>query len=277
MRKESPVNSRDLLITGGLPQTLEENIESWERERATLKEKIASIQARADGEKEPLKTRCDAYEKMIAGAQSLLPFMEMNGVAPIPRGPVESIETDSVKRRGRPPTLEPAKTWTATIEGIVKRCGRISYDELRAEISKTHLAKKLSKTDKSFYGAIGKLANQSSIIRRNGWLFSSAAHAKLMKDIAEGRAVDEKATSQNPGHQSPFGDAIKVFLGSRADGAASTDIIQELRKTPEFFDTIERHKSHAYNVLARLVAQGELVKGEGKYFRAPNKNMGEAQ
>ncbi len=145
---------------------------------------------------------------------------------------------------------------------------------MRAEVGKTVLSKKLEKTDKSFYGAIGKLAEKGTLKKHNGWLFSAPFYAEFVKDVDAGRAVDERAPNQNSAHQSPFGDAIKAFMGSRTAGATSAEIIQELRKTPEFLDTIERHKTHTYNVLSRLVEQGELVKGGGKYFRAPNKLNG---
>ena len=92
-----------------------------------------------------------------------------------------------------------------------------------------------------------------------------------MNDISAGLAIDEKAPNRNASHQSPFGDAIKTFMADKREGVTSAEIIGELRKMPEFSGTIERHKSHAYNVLSRLVEQGDLVKGGGKYFRAPNK------
>lgn len=243
-----------------------ETIESWKREVARLHEEINA-----------LKTDRDAYLAMIAAAEHLLPPAALAQGAPESIGAPKSTRVPAAepKRRGRPLKIGlDDKTWTATIDRILRAQNHgISYEKLKEEVSKTHLGKKLAQTEKSFHGAIGKLAAHTLLVRHNGWLFAPAVYARFRKDVAAGRAIDEQAP--RGGHPSPFGDAIKTFLDERPSGAASAEIIQELRKTPEFSDTIERHRSHLYNVLSRLVDQGELVKGGGKYFRAPNK-QGEA-
>ncbi len=93
-----------------------------------------------------------------------------------------------------------------------------------------------------------------------------------MTEVAAGRAIDDEAPKG--GQHSPFGEAIKAFLGKHPMGATGGDLRLELRKTPEFAATIERHKSHLYNVLGRLVARGELTRGGGRYFLAPNAASG---
>jgi hypothetical protein len=249
---------------GASPPT-RETIEGWKREGARLHEEINA-----------LKSRRDWYMAMIAAAEHLLPQPELKQDEPESVSALNStrIPAAEPKRRGRPPKIGSGdKTWTATIDRILRAQNHgISYEKLKEEVSKTHLGKKLAQTEKSFHGAIGKLAAHTLLVRHNGWLFAPPVYARFRKDVAAGRAVDEKAP--RGGHPSPFGDAIKAFLDERPSGAGSAEIIQELRGTPEFSDTMERHRSHLYNVLSRLVDQGELVKGGGKYFRAPNKQGG---
>jgi hypothetical protein len=248
-----------------------EMIAVWEAECGRIDEEIAVLQGQRD-----------AYRAMIKGAQALFPFTHRIGRPPDSVGagflPVaQSLGDDAPRRRGRPRKSAVPQTWTAVMEDILKRLGRSSYDEMRTEIGKTHLAEKLEKTEKSFYGAIGKLAGSGLLIKHNGWLFSPEAYAQLLKDIEAGTAVDERAHSHNSAHQSPFGDAIKEFMNTKPEGALSSDIISELRKTPEFLDTIEKHKTHAYNVLSRLVDRGELVKGGGRYFPPRDKQWGASE
>ena len=97
------------------------------------------------------------------------------------------------------------------------------------------------------------------------------------EDLAAGRVADDEAPKNNMAHQSPFGDAVRAFMDGMPRGAESKEISAALRQNPEFADTMDRHKSHFYNVLSRLVDQGELVKGGGRYFRAPNKQLGNHQ
>lgn len=272
MTKDSPVYSRARSNGAAFPSL--GDIEMWKRELARIGDDIAATKLRHAAEIAPLQSRYDAFAHMIDSAEAILPFV-MHEVVPVAVDDPDMqghLDIAPAPRRRRPPgqNTEP-KTWTAVMESILQKVGRLSYDEMRTEIAKTSLAKKLATSDKGFYGAIAKLAEKKSLLKHNGWLFSPSSHAKLMADISAGLMTDEKAPSQNASHQSPFGDAIKAFMAAKHEGATSSEIIQELRKTPEFLDTIERHKTHAYNVLSRLVDHGELVKGGGKYFRAPNR------
>src|SRR5262249_39070215 len=111
------------------------------------------------------------------------------------------------------------------------------------------------------------------LVRHNGWLFTPAAHKKFMEDVAAGRAEDVEPRTR--GQHSPVGEAVKAFLQSRPNGATSAEIVQELKKNPELAGTLERNKTHIYNVLSRLVDRDCQVvkggmKGEQRYFLAPD-------
>lgn len=244
--------------------TLEE-VGGWENECARLDEEIRALQAQRD-----------AYTAMIKGAQALFPFMQTRTVPPIESvvatTTISPIGEPVVLRRGRPPKGTPRApmTWTGVMEQILARGGKFSFDGLKAEVGKTHLAKKLAKTEKSFYGAIGKLAAAGTLVKHKGWLFHKKSFVEFQQSVAAGLEKDDEAPRVNAAHHSPFGEAIKAFMVKRPQGAESKEIVDELRHTPEFADTIDRHKSHLYNVLARLVDQGELMKGGGRYYRPPS-------
>lgn len=253
MTRQSHMNGRP----ENLAYPTHESIASWEAECAKIREEI-----------ERLQSRHDAFAAMISGAKALIPDSSRAVIVP------EKTEAHKPSLKGRRWKTQAGlqgKTWTATLEKMITEAGRISYDDLKARVSKSHLGSKFAKSEKSFYGAIAKLSDAKVIVRHNGWLFSSKELEKFLRDVADGKAVDEKAP-RAAGQSSPFGEAIKSYLDGNPSGATSAQLIEELRKEPEFADTIERHKSHAYNVLSRLVDQGEVLKGGGKYYRSPNRD-----
>ncbi|WP_424362995.1 hypothetical protein [Methylocystis parvus] len=217
-----------------------------------------------------LQAKYDGYLNMIKGAEAI--------------GVIAAESTESSPLQSSAPHIEPPKpapikaagsrprdkSWTSTINAIVSReSSGITYEGLREELKKTHLAGKLSQTDKSFYGGIGKLVDRKLLVKHKGHLFTPEALNAFLAKVRSGEVADLEPPAGS--HHSPFGDAIKSFLDGRANGASSSEIAAELRSTPELADTMERHKTHLYNVLSRLVDQGELVKGGGRFYRSPAK------
>jgi hypothetical protein len=88
--------------------------------------------------------------------------------------------------------------------------------------------------------------------------------AKFKTDLEAGVVRDLKIP--NAAHRSPMGDAIKLMMQTRPNGAESGHIIWELRKNSEFAAVIEKNKTHPYNVLARLIKTGELIKKGKRYY-----------
>lgn len=233
-----------------------EDIARWKGECERIDETIQKL----SGQRE-------AYQNLIKGAETLIGgFGESS---PPPDKPIAEKPAEPEPRKlGRKPGG--AQTWTATIDRIIAKFPQgITHERLREEVGKTHLARKLKQTDKSFYGAIGKLVERQLAAKHNGHLFKPEALATFLADVEAGKLVDVKAPRVHG--ESPFGDAITAFMRTRPMGASSAEIAGHLRDNPSFADTMDRHKSHLYNVLGRLVDQGTLVKGGGKYFLAPGK------
>jgi hypothetical protein len=174
----------------------------------------------------------------------------------------------------RKPTKRVSKgSWTNTILALVTGTNHpISYDELREMIMDTHLARTLEKTDKSFYGAIARLANSGKIIRESGHVFTTESYEQFQKNMKRGLVKPLPKVSY--GTSSPTAEAIHEYLRTRpVHGATSGEIIAFL-KTTDLREKIDRNKTFAYNVLSRMRDREEIVKS-GDHYRLPNEN-GEA-
>lgn len=178
----------------------------------------------------------------------------------------EKSQPEPPKKRGKR-VLKGA--WTTTIKELVEQADRpVRYDELRDMIQKTDLADTLKKTEKSFYGAIGRLANNDEIVREDGYVFSHEAYERYQQDLRDGGKPLPKS---HHGHASPAADEIKAYLRTRpTHGATSAEIIEHL-KTTEVRESIENNKSFAYNVISRLSGRKEIIKA-GKRYRLPDEN-----
>jgi hypothetical protein len=158
-------------------------------------------------------------------------------------------------------------TWTSTIKDVLDQIGfGLTHKDLRAEIMKTPLGPKLQASEKSFYGAIGKLAAANHLVRHHGRLYGAEAYQQFLNDVAAGKVIDNPAPS--PGQRSPMGEAIKEFLTTRDFGAISSEIVREMSKTPVFEAAIRKNPTHIYNVLRRLMQRGEVTKKGERYLLA---------
>jgi hypothetical protein len=255
-------------------------------EVARWKSGLAKIQARIKG----LSERADQYIALIAAAEPMVPARQMTAVK-APKAPrIKTPATPAKRKPGRPkkakavvedaPQLplrrgrqKNSGTWTSVIHTILRKAGRgLLHTELRDEVAKTELAERLANSDKGFYGGIAKLADQDPplLVKYKGRLFDPPIHQKFMADVAAGRVPDLEEIP-HLGNASPFRDAIlDVMKSSFTGGATSSEIIEALKKNPALAGTIQRHRTHAYNVLARMIDHDELTKWKnGKYFLGP--------
>lgn len=228
-----------------------------------LSSRIAAAWKAADAayeaEIEDRRRRRDSLQKMIEGAEAL-------GVVACEPSAEPIIETMRKVRAARTPATH---SWTSIIEEIVRRYATgISFDALRMEVKKSPYGSKMEESDKGFYGAIGKLKDAKKLVKYKGYLFTMAQHRQFVADVAAGKIADLVEISSH-NQSSPFGDAIMAFMNGRPNGATSSEIASDLKSNPEFLDTMNRNKTHFYNVLSRLVDKGELTKGGGRYYLAP--------
>jgi hypothetical protein len=263
----------------------------WEREYAALGERIQKIEDR----RVIIKTMIDAARALIpaAGAteqaaQKSTPRTSRRSTirrkrktgklrkrAPATRMAVATSEPadspvtppqaagSAVRKRGRRPETG---EWKPIIRLIVQTAPAqpVSYSEAKAEILKSELADKFQKSDKGFYNAIARLNKAGEIIAYKGHLFAPDVFRKFQEDLAAGRVRELRMA--NAAHRSPMGEATLDILSRRKAGAESGHLIWELRKNPEFAAAIDKNKTHPYNVFARLVKTGEVIKRGKRYY-----------
>jgi len=266
---------KDPAHVDGLMMPTAKDIARWEASKASIQAKIKALSAQSD-----------QLDALIAAAAPLIPAVPEQPPKPAPARRIKARKTTRRKAK-RPKKSTPEQpqlplpgrksrgegTWTGVIHNILAKAGRgLTHAELRAEIAKTALADRLEKSDKGFYGGIGKLADQNppALAKYKGRLFYPPTYEKFMADVAAGKAADLEDIPQI-GNASPFRDAIMDLMRSTfADnGATSAEIIAALKQNPALIGTVQRHPTHTYNVLARLLDHGELTKWNEKYFLGP--------
>jgi hypothetical protein len=192
--------------------------------------------------------------------------------APSPPAAPNAPQIAATARRGRGLS---AVGWTATMLQIVRDANRpLTYAELKAEIAKTHLGPRLLRTDKSFYGAIGKLETREAAVRHGGRISTPEVYERYMRDVAAGLVKDEPILNSGGERVSPTKTAVLEFLGDNVRGAKISEIITDLEKRPELnLPGNKNGKTAVYNLIARLVRREVLVR-EGDLIRLPRKANG---
>ncbi len=161
-------------------------------------------------------------------------------------------------------------TWTSFIESYVNSASRgIDYPELRQAVANSVLAPKLEKTDKSFYGAIGKLVDARKLFKANGLLFNPSAFARLQEQINSGEVAAQRAPAYR---ESPMADAILEALKRSDGGMTSRELVSSIRALDEFREVVERNATSVYNVLSRMTKRGQIRKDGTTYHLAPERN-----
>ena len=151
--------------------------------------------------------------------------------------------------------------WTGTMLRILTASGQMmTYADLKAEIAKTPLGPKLLSTDKSFYGALGKLEDRKQAIRHSGRIGTPIAYERFMRDVAAGIVKDEPVRNTGGEHTSPTKSALFAFLENNIQGAPIAEIIGDLEKRPDLDLTGKNSKTAVYNLIARLVRREVLTK-----------------
>jgi hypothetical protein len=161
----------------------------------------------------------------------------------------------------RPPRSGP--TWIKTMLKILEDAGGvITYADLKAAIRKSHLGPRLAKSEKSFYGSLGKLEKLAQAVRHRGQLYSTAKYQEFMRDVAAGHVKDAPARNRL-GQQSPAKTALLEYLEAHPSGGPSAEIIRALAQRPDLDLTDKNKKTAVYNLIGRLIERKELTKENG--------------
>lgn len=135
----------------------------------------------------------------------------------------------------------------------------VTHPELRAQIdAHPALSTRFTQSDKGYYGSIARLAAKREIIKHNGRLFTPDAFERFKGEVAAGKVEDEPPVTTA---HSPMGEAILDIVGRSAPGGIlGKDIINELRRDPEFNAALTPHHTGAYNIIARLVKRNQILR-----------------
>jgi hypothetical protein len=255
-------------------------VRRWQEELDRIVAEEAAMKERHSAEERALKARRTKLDRLVAAAQAYVEFEneEDEQLAPEPMSdPIpESQETEAIQprrvRRRRRAPRGGGKSWTATILRIVTSvdCG-MSYPELKAEVRKTHLGSTLERTDKAFYGAIGKLDARGQAVRHNGRVFSPKAYQQFQADVAAGKIKDEPAGFV-AGRESPNETAVRLFLAPRPNGATPAQIVDNLLNNPPVHLAVSKNRNSIYNLIANMRKKDKLIKRGSRYYLPRPKN-----
>jgi hypothetical protein len=159
-------------------------------------------------------------------------------------------------------------SWTGTIAQILDSVQYgITYEELRKRLQATTLGAPGNFSEKSFYGAVGRLEANKLAVRHNGRVFSKKGYEAFRKAVEIG-IEDDTPVSMSGRKRSPARDAIMAALGC-AEGMKMSEILDLLKDEPGLNVQSKNGKTAIYNLIAREVGRGDLVKDSNGVIRLP--------
>ncbi len=242
--------------TANLPTA--DDLRHWRRERDRL---VAEERA--------IKRRRAKLDKLIEAGVAFVGYGAKTEEAPnTPPSVEQKPPTFQTKMsRSRKPRRPRSKSWVATILRIAKKENRgMTYPELKGELAKTHLGETLQRTDKAFYGGIGKLAERGAIVKHKGRVYTPAAYKRFKLDVEAGLVDDAPAPSSFSGHNSPNKLAVFELLSNRPSGVGMGEIIECLLNNTATRNAVVHNRTPVYNLLGRMTKRGELNKRGRKYY-----------
>lgn len=138
-----------------------------------------------------------------------------------------------------------------------------SYEDLREGINLGPLAERLKQSDKGLYGGVAKLEAKGTLVKHNGRLFTEKTHADFLRRLSAGIIADIPVVQVT--RPSPIGEAILGFINHHPSGVEGAQIVDELKRNPQFSEVVSKNNSSAYNVLKRMIDRAEIRK-EGKLY-----------
>ena len=220
----------------GLPSQRE--LEQWQAECDRIDEQVAALARRKRG-----------FEALIGAARQLWEDFGVPLTAPEP-----------ARLDGGEPA--PPASRTAASEAV-------SWANLRAEVlgrlppRPAPRQRAGGKADDSPVNR-PRLVDRASIVPPKGQLFGPAAPPPT---LPIGRLQDMFVPPPAAAAPPSMSEAILAFLDRVSVGAPSAVIISELRRQPHFAEQVDANKAQVFNLLSRLVDDGEVLKGGGVYYR----------
>lgn len=272
-------DSHEVLLTAS-------DITKLEDEHGRMTAEIAEIEAR----REQLETRRAQIVTRLAKIRELLTELGLAGRVSGPTSSSASGATEAREPSAREEEEEEEEASSSRVERGKKRELRglwapqvlkllragpyesLTSAELRRAVEAGPLGDALKVSDKGYYHAVRRLALRGSIAKSHGRIFTINGLKRYKSDVASGRQSVEFGPPTVNARQSPMADAIVAFVGKSKHGVFAGHVVDHLLTDERFAGSVGRNRSAAYNVLARLVSRGQLVRIGGGNYALPPKN-----
>jgi len=241
-----------------------EQLEMMREDRARLHE----TERRVKAEREQLEKLIDAAEgflEIIARTAAPRSATMAPDASVTPTLTVSAPSEAATRKRG----ASAAESWTETIQRIVDGAvGPMTYDDLKAEVAKTHLGERLRENDKGFYGALLKQERKGKLVRYKGHVFAAETFGAFKEKIDLGLESDFRHLKG--GRKSPLKQAVLDLLAECELGATTSEIIDKMLKAPpEVSGSVRRNRTTLYNLLSRMTKRGEIIR-KGNVYSLPS-------
>ena len=141
----------------------------------------------------------------------------------------------------------------------------MTHQEVLAKVKSNFPELPVSKGDKGFYNAIGKLSERGLLVKHAGSLYSPTVIESITKRGENLPAVPEVQTRAGSS-----GEIILAILDDHAEGLSAADLKKLVDDVPNAPKSLREHSQYIYNVLATLIGSGRVSKSGNLYRLAGN-------
>ena len=250
-----PTPSGVLLTTADIHAMRDEYARA-ERDLNELDRRRAEIEAR----REAAKAKLTQIEALLSLLGITAPTVDNEPSSEPPSSPVGEAAEPRPNRRGKGKRVG----WADQIVAALKAgpYQSLSYPDLRAAMMEGPLAENLKESEKGYYNALARLQKGGEIAKEGSRLFTREGLSLYEHARARGEIDESFVSSFRP---SPMAESILLFVEEEGPYVTAAAIVAHLKADHRFAGVVGRNQTAAYNVLARLIQRGQLVKGDGGY------------
>jgi hypothetical protein len=251
----APMPSEVLLTTAHVAAMRDEYARA-EKELADLDRRREEIEAR----REAAKAKLTQIEALLSLLGITSPTVDKEAAGEPPSSPVEEVAEPRPSRRGKGKRVGWADHVLAALKGGPFQS--LTHPDLRAAIMEGPLADNLRESEKGYYNALARLQKSGEVAKEGARLFTREGLSLYKQAKANGEIDESFVSSFRP---SPMADSILLFVEKEGPYVTAAAIVAHLKADHRFAGVVGRNPTAAYNVLARLIQRGQLVKGDGGY------------
>lgn len=166
-------------------------------------------------------------------------------------------------------TQEPVErlTWIGELARVLNSSDRgLSHKEVLAILKATPLGDSVSVGEKGFYNAVSRLEARGQLIKSGGLLYAK----KLVEEMeARGEHLPD-VTMETRRRAGGTATMIIEVLKLHPSGLDGNELRKQVAAMPGVPSSLSKHTHYIYNVLAPLIGQGVVAKGNDGLYRLGN-------